>query len=461
MWSLLQPRDGIYLKQYGAKGDEATDDTQSVKDWLHDINGRLGLVNVGTYSIQPVYTEAGANLTVRGVGKFGLTSANLVSGLSSGNCATFQRRASPGLETNSLFNVTSNAVCNLYNIVLDGNRLVETTATNAYLYLNNGGRGSEIESCFFYRSAGHAIGFAGLGPNWSVVRNSRIYDVNRGIRINITTGVLLDNINVENTRENGFWITGGAQGTRCSNLFIANCASNGMVLENCYKNRFTDLTILNTWQASINIALGNGGSTDNHFSNCRFEAANCANNSLGASPLAAGLYSYVMLTSTSTADSALRYRFDGCSFGDITGANPSRGLYNLQSTATFSGGHYAWEGWFFIGNQPNWNTGWTADYSPALTNTVAEIATMHANAEMQAVFGKSGAITSQGWRIDIVEAGTAGGGSNAVVYANNGNHKVLRDTTGYGTPIAMAAIPNSAKTVAAPTIQQIGPIPNP
>jgi len=460
MWALLQPRDGIYLKQYGAKGDEATDDTQSVKDWLHDCNGRIGLVNVGTYSISPIFTEAGASLTLRGVSKFGLTSANIISGLSSGNCATFQRRASPGLETNSLFNVTSNTVCNLYNIVLDGNKNIETAATSAYLYLNNGGRASELESCFFYRSAGHAIGFAGLGPNWSVIRNVRVADVNRGIRINQACGLVLNNINIEQTRDNGLWLLGGLNSTRANNIFIAHCASNGMVLESSYKNRFTDLTILSTWQSSVMMDLSNGGQSDNHFLNCRFEGANVANNAVGTSPFAAGAYSALMVTSTTALSTALRIRLDGCVFGDVQGANAGRGKYNLEWTAAIPGANYPWQNWQFIGNNHQWNPGWLADYFPGLTNAVAEVACIHAGNQVYNVFGIAGKIDSAGWRMDVVEAGTAGA-PNAVIYANNTSHKLLRDTTGIGTPALANFIPPENKEAKPLPITQIGPIPNP
>jgi hypothetical protein len=461
MWALLQPRDGIYLKQYGAKGDENNDDTQAVKDWLHDINGKVGLINVGTYSIQPIYTEANALLTLRGIAKFGLTSANLVSGLSSGNCATFQRRASAGLETNSLLTVTSNAVCNVFNLVFDGNKNVETLATNAYLYLNNGGKASELESCFFYRSAGHGLGFAGLGPNWSVVRNCRIADVNRGLRINQTSGLVLNNINIEQTRDNGFWLLGSATSTRANNLFIAHCASNGMVLEISYKNRFTDVTVANTWQSSVLFALGNGSMADNHFVNCRFEQAGSPSNLNGASPHPAGTYSMVMVTSPNATDNAVRIRFSGCTFGDVQGAAGSRSRYNFEWTAGQSGGHYAWENWIFAENQYMWNANWISDYSPALTNVVAETATIHANNQFYNVFGAAGKIDSAGWRMDIVEAGTTGG-ANAVIYANNTSHKLLRDTAGFGTPVQLIDPPPPVIEVSpAPFQPEIGPIPDP
>jgi len=206
--------------------------------------------------------------------------------------------------------------------------------------------------------------------------------------------------------------------------------------------------------------LSNGGQSDNHFLNCRFEGANVANNAVGTSPFAAGAYSALMVTSTTALSTALRIRLDGCVFGDVQGANAGRGKYNLEWTAAIPGANYPWQNWQFIGNNHQWNPGWLADYFPGLTNAVAEVACIHAGNQVYNVFGIAGKIDSAGWRMDVVEAGTAGA-PNAVIYANNTSHKLLRDTTGIGTPALANFIPPENKEAKPLPITQIGPIPNP
>ena len=447
MWQLIGDPGGVRLRQYGAKGDGTNDDTQAVKDWLHDTDRKIGLASAGVYSINPIFTEPNAVITIQGMARFGMTAPN-ISSLYPGNCATFRRRNSSG-STNALINVVSNAVLNAYSLVFDGNKTGDPTATNAYLFLVNGGGASEIESCYFSNSAGHGIGIVGPAGNWTVIRNCRIYDVNRAVRLNQTSGVTINNVHIQFCRENGLWLTGFANLTRCHQLFISDCAENGFIFEGSQHNRFTDCEVRTTFKSSIFISTTNSAnSTDNAFFQCSFQAANAASSALlGASPYAAGTYAAVMVAGNSGSDYANRYRFDGCVFGDLFGSSPSRGLYNLQWTAP-TGSHYPWEMWMFSNNQHVWNSGWLSDINPGITNTVGEVNNLRANNEFASQFGKSGAINSAGWRMDIVEAGAAGA-PNAVIYANSTNHKMLRDTTGYGSPIAPTLLPETVELLPA------------
>jgi hypothetical protein len=241
MWSLLMPRDGIYLRQYGAKGDGVTDDTQSFRDWLHDINNLIGLVGVGTYLIAPTTIEAGAILNIRGTAQFGLFSAIESGGMSFGNSGKLLRKPTPGQENNSLLLSANDSSLNLFNLILDGNQANEPTATNAYLYEVNGGKVTEIDSCLFMNSAGHGMYLVGGGANWSVIRNSRFNDLNYGLVLTNIFGAILDVLKIQKCKADCLLLAGYSTSTHANNLLLTDSGRNGITLHGAH-TRFSIAT---------------------------------------------------------------------------------------------------------------------------------------------------------------------------------------------------------------------------
>ena len=432
MWKVIQSKDGVPIRQYGAKGDDTADDTLPFQDWLKAINGGVGLLNVGTYLIRPMTTVTNTWVSINGGSKFSTMAHKQIIGSDTGNCATLKRFGGSAADAAHLIQAGAGSSLSFFNVVFDGNKSVEATATAAYLLYSDQSP-TEINGCVFRNSAGHGLNIASGATSFTQIQNCFFDTLNRGVRINTSAVVSMVNCRIYRCSEHGLTVAGND--FRGTDLFIQDIGQHGIQLAGAHRCHFQNVKIFHVFKSAVLFELtGQPPGWSCKFSDCVFMNSNTAANALGSSPYGAALYPTVHVNGTGN-EYTIANSFVNCTFGDITGSYQGRSPQNFGWTAPTVLPRYAWEKWSFVGCQFMWNPSWATDFTPVLTNTVSELGSLRSNTEMNSVFGKSGAITSAGWRMDIVESGTTGG-QNAVIYANNTSHKLLRDTAGYGTPVA-------------------------
>jgi Right handed beta helix region len=442
MWQLAL-QDNVYIRQYGAKGDGTNDDSQAFLDFIADSNNKTAVLNIGIYSIKPC--NVNGNITL--VGARPIPAFAQSTGLESGY-ATLLRRAGSGMDAVGLIQVLTGTgnQCHVKDVVFDGNKANELTATNVYLYINNNAKPSALINCVFQNSAGHACGFASVNCSGSMVRNCRIFDVVRGIRVNGANDLEIDSCIVQKTRESAIWLVGGTYDHRVHDCLLSDGLTDAITVE-CSGSRFENITMRGYFQSGICFNVTNTTTAlNNRFLSCNISDINCQTNAFGANTYTNGQWAAVRVAGTVNSVIATRNVFMNCFIADrggSTGLGPSYGTwgprYIFEWTAPTGGSFAPWEQWQFIANQHMWNPVFVADYQPVTTNNVVEIGVSRGNTYFYNNLGTAGGINPSGWRVDIVE----GGGSTTadLLTSDDITHRLKKSGAGHGTPVTLSDIP--------------------
>jgi hypothetical protein len=429
MWSLLQPREGIYLKQYGAKGDGGSDDTLSVNDWFKDIQSRIGIVNVGVFMVQALAPTAGCNLNIRGTALIG--NPNGVTpggGFYYDNCSVFKRL--PGV-TGSLLTVpaTTNSIINLSNLILDGNASADAANAVNYLLFNSGGGACTFRNIIVGNTQGHGVV---VNSTANVFDNIRVYNCGgRGMRLSGANACSISDSIIYNCGDNCLTLRAGFRNI-VRDTIITDGGVNGIFFESCGDNRLLNLTIEGHKRACIAIDITVGTVQNVFFENCFIADANCATNASTVAGSPAGTWPLVLLEGTNSAVLPQLNSFMNCymgwhAIGNRYGTNAPRNIF--RSTATTLAPYPQWYSWRFINNvyaAPVTTTGVLGNYDPALAYNVSEFGNMYLDSNFYTKFGRSGRINAtEGLVLDSVTSATG----NDALAVNNTTHLVTKTGT--------------------------------
>ena len=458
IWSLLQPRDGVYIKQYGAKGDYgATDDTPSFKDWLTDINGKVGILNVGIYGISSITNNPGDKTTIRGI-----TPLGEVAGITPGgsfyydNCAVLKRL--PGT-TASLINCypSASSVFNLFNVVLDGNAAADSVNSANYLFFNLNGGPCTLRNVTMGNTAGHAVVIAASRNSLDTVQVFNC--LGRGVRISGGNYCRFINGRIVNCGDNCLTIR-SSDDVLVSNVQITDGGLNGIFLENQNNGRLHAVTVTGHKRTCVTMDIGVGNVYSMIFSECIFQDANCAVNlctNVVASP--SGTWPVVMTQGNNTAQCA-QNAFVNCTLGwhvidNRYGTNLPTTIFKW--TATQQPGIPTWYNWRFLNNiylPGTSQSGNLANYDPYPTNWVSEFGNLYTDLIMRTKFNRAGQLDS----VDgfILHKAPATGGGDQALMVNDVTHPVTKQGAAI-IPQLSSPLPEIVPPIKRPSVNPLDP----
>lgn len=443
MWKLQPSRDGgIWLKQYGAKGDGSTDDTLPMNYWLSDARGQLASISPGTYMSDNIGFQDG-QYNIRGSAPVYFNDGSFTTS-ADGTVAVIKRR--PGVTAPYWNIVGANTGIRLENVVFDGNWAADSANTNQYMYIQGGSsRPSYLKNVVVRNTSGHGIGVS--GGQASELIGCRVYNVGgRGIRFN---GVSLGRISdcfIYGAYENGLSLV-NCLVTKVTDTRVSDCGVNGVIIDSCDKLNARGLESWGNKQACLRIA---GSASWFTFNECNFHGANAQSNFVTAvTGAATRTYPFIYVDANVGSAYTARINFNSCNIGawwpENNGSPWRYGTNEVSVPLQWVGSNAGqpWYNWSFANCEIKWiywqNLG-AAHFSPEINrreNTVF-MGTRDNNDNIAFNFGGQGSVVkTNGWAFENV----ATAASNQPLQVNGTTH-VLTTT---GTTIAPAVAPTSTE----------------
>ena len=335
MWALLREREGVYLRQYGGKGDGVTDSSLQFIDWMRAVNnGGIGLVGPGVFMLKPYVADTNMAVSIRGVNRINHYQVLDTNGNYYTNVSVLKRY--PTGAAVSFFDVNNLAKINLTSLVIDGNKLGELNNSTT-LYFNNGGGAVNIENCEFRNSLGSALRIGGnTNTSWSVIKDCVIYDVRRGLRVDFANNVTVADCDIRRCWDNNLWLyQGSAIGVR--NCYISDGGLNGVKIESSGVS-INDSIIEGHKRACISIDATGTSLTNIVIKGCLIRDANCAfNTETNNAANATGTMNNIEVVGSNAATFAIYNSISDCVIG---GRNMQTG--SARFGANTVGNHIAW-----------------------------------------------------------------------------------------------------------------------
>lgn len=374
MWSLLLPREGIGLRQYGAKGDGLTDDTAAIQSWLDNLGTIPGTISAGVY-ITSGNTFGDRAYTISGVHPIALSPAiSNAEGQSIGNSAILKRKAGAAGPVLAPAATSPNFTLLMENVVIDGNKSADAANAAAYLLLLQGGttRGITLRNIILMNSNGYGLNLGGV---WSSVLDGfEISNVKqRALRINNSHRNKFRNGLIYNCEDYGIWLTGTASFNLFDDIRVSDCGLDGIFIDSAVRNRFSNMQVWGHKRSCVRLANASSSTEYITFKDSTFMSANAAQNGVtnGASPTATWPFVYVDATASSYV---YHINFKDCEFGVWSSATSGLlpyGTNDVCNVFKWNGSNplSPWDRWNFEGldfKMQQWN------YNPAMLNPAVD-----------------------------------------------------------------------------------------